>query len=510
MGTSNVSNIGKVIVQTQMQNVKGSTQEENLQVAFSEVISQMQTDVGDGLMSEGRAMNVEADPVSLKIKADTDYERHGNCSVKMEQRSGVGKTEQEQVSEKLEQFAEDVKEVLKEELGVSEEQIAEAMEALGLSFSDLLNANQLALLVTELTGNKDMGMLLCSEEFTTIMNVVGELGEKLLRELGISGEELSQMLTDTQNMTEMVSSEQIPQTDSAVPEDNVPEIMAQENTVQVTMTQESDVSPQTVQDGKKNEVPLDALEVSEESLDEESKFVVDKNTTDDQKNASDERNAYENGEDLAESVASESNKNGMLHGQKTAENPGVQTRNDVMGSVNQNITENVFAPTQESVNGATTQVDVSDIIKQIVEFSRVTLSNTATTMEMQLNPENLGKIYLELTSKGGVVSAHITTQNEAVKEALESQLVEFKQNMNQAGVKVDAVEVAVGSHEFEKNLEQNAKQEQQQAEEQEKAAKQTRHINLNDLDELSGIMTEEESLVAQMMADQGNSVDFTA
>lgn len=97
-----------------------------------------------------------------------------------------------------------------------------------------------------------------------------------------------------------------------------------------------------------------------------------------------------------------------------------------------------------------------------------------------------------------------------VKEALESQIADLKQNMNQAGVKVDAVEVTVGGHEFEKNLEQNAKQEEQQAEEREKAANATRHINLNELDGLSGLMTEEETLVAKMMAEQGNSVDFTA
>ena len=97
-----------------------------------------------------------------------------------------------------------------------------------------------------------------------------------------------------------------------------------------------------------------------------------------------------------------------------------------------------------------------------------------------------------------------------VKEALESQIADLKQNMNQAGVKVDAVEVTVGGHEFEKNLEQNAKQEEQQAEEREKAANATRHINLNELDGLSGLMTEEETLVEKMMAEQGNSVDFTA
>ncbi len=30
------------------------------------------------------------------------------------------------------------------------------------------------------------------------------------------------------------------------------------------------------------------------------------------------------------------------------------------------------------------------------------------------------------------------------------------------------------------------------------------------LDEWDGLLTEEESLVAQMMAEQGNSIDFTA
>ena len=37
-----------------------------------------------------------------------------------------------------------------------------------------------------------------------------------------------------------------------------------------------------------------------------------------------------------------------------------------------------------------------------------------------------------------------------------------------------------------------------------------RNINLNSLDDLEGLMSEEESLVARMMSDQGNSVDLTA
>lgn len=166
--------------------------------------------------------------------------------------------------------------------------------------------------------------------------------------------------------------------------------------------------------------------------------------------------------------------------------------------------------TPENVPEFSRQLDTLDLIRQVTEFTKITVREAQTTMEMQLNPEHLGKIYIEVTTKEGNVSAHIMTQNELVKEALEAQMAELKQSMNQAGVKVDAVEVTVGSHEFEKNLEQNAKQEERQAEEQEKASPKTRRINLDELDELSGVMSEEEALVAQIMADHGNSVDYTA
>ena len=78
-------------------------------------------------------------------------------------------------------------------------------------------------------------------------------------------------------------------------------------------------------------------------------------------------------------------------------------------------------------------------------------------------------------------------------------------------MKVDAVEVTVGTHEFEQNLEENAKQEEQQGQQMEESQKQTRrNLNLDDLDGLSGLMTEEEQLAAQIMRDNGNQVDYTA
>ena len=151
-----------------------------------------------------------------------------------------------------------------------------------------------------------------------------------------------------------------------------------------------------------------------------------------------------------------------------------------------------------------------DVIRQVSEFTRVMYQGDTTSMEMQLNPENLGKIYVQVTAKEGVVTAHLAVQNEIVKEALENQTIQLRENMNQQGIKVEAVEVTIASHEFERNLEQN-QQGSAQDEQREQASKSPRrNISMNQLDELSGLMSEEEMLVAKIMRDNGNSVDFTA
>ena len=128
-----------------------------------------------------------------------------------------------------------------------------------------------------------------------------------------------------------------------------------------------------------------------------------------------------------------------------------------------------------------------------------------------MNPENLGKLYLNISEREGVIRAQITVQNAAVKEALEVQLVELRQSLNQQGIKVDAIEVTVGAHEFEQNLEENAREEEQMQQQMQESKKGTRRsLNLNELDGLSGLMSEEEQLAAQIMKDNGNQVDLTA
>ena len=169
------------------------------------------------------------------------------------------------------------------------------------------------------------------------------------------------------------------------------------------------------------------------------------------------------------------------------------------------------AVTVQNSEASYLSIDAMDLIEQIAENVRVSISEGTSSMEMQLNPENLGKVYLQITSDDGVIHARMAASNETVKTVLEAQLADLRQNLNQAGVKVDAIEVTVASHEFEKNLEQNQSGEKRQGERQEEQhLSRRRNLNLSSLDELSGLMTEEETLVAQMMRDNGNSVDLTA
>ena len=140
-------------------------------------------------------------------------------------------------------------------------------------------------------------------------------------------------------------------------------------------------------------------------------------------------------------------------------------------------------------------------------MTKISVTQAQSSIEMQLNPENLGKIYLQVVSKEGAIIAQLAAQNEAVKEVLESQIAILKDNMNQQGMKVEAIEVTIASHEFERNLEGNQDNPAKEQQEAEKTAR--RSINLNNLDGLEGLMSEEETLVAKIMQENGNSVDWT-
>ena len=486
MGDNNVASIGKMLMQTQSGQSVTGVDGADIGTTFRKMVDQM-TQIPGSSVSTGSqtAQNMQQ---LTPHSPEQNYDRYQYQKNKIPEQSTKDWTAGSQVSEKLESFEESVRDVIKDELQVTDEQITEAMETLGLTVADLMNPQQLAALAAELTGTEDMSALLCNEAFMNVMQSVGTLTEDLLQELGVTAEELTQLLEDAGQADMNADLMQTVQTADAADARRVYADTA--DGIRDTAEQ-----PQTAAVAETEPRAVRSKDITPEETDTQAKSA----------NAGAE-------EETAADAAAGSDKEQAQTGSNSnsgQQNSASQAHVDV--HTGPTLTETVAMQGANSAGEYAAQVDIADVVRQIVTYTRVNYTaNQETTMEMQLNPEHLGKIYLEITSKDGTVSAHLTAQNEVVKEALESQIADLKQNMNQAGVKVDAVEVTVGGHEFERNLEQNAKQEEQQAEEREKAANATRHINLNELDGLSGLMTEEETLVAKMMAEQGNSVDFTA
>lgn len=170
-------------------------------------------------------------------------------------------------------------------------------------------------------------------------------------------------------------------------------------------------------------------------------------------------------------------------------------------SLAQNFSEAIKDVNLEAV---TEELDVKpeEIIRQIVDEIRTTVKPDMTSMEMQLNPEHLGRINLQIVSKGGTVTANIMAQNEAVKEAIESQVTQLKETLESQGVKVEAIEVTVGSREFNQNLDENNNGEEQH--------KQKKHISKEELDEINGVTPINEEDDEELLRAKGSTMSMMA
>ena len=364
-----------------------------------------------------------------------------------------------------------------EDLNVSEDDLITVMENLGMVWTDLLNQQNLADVAIELNVSVDSTELLLNSDFQNALMDVNQILTDAAVKLGM----------DVNEFTDIVAQMTLVEPDEAAALNKVAG-EALNSTVQTTEEAET---------ADNNAVKADVVTKADAGQTKDNAYVVNENavkSVDDDMDAAGSSQDFTGNSDSDGKQADAEGNNGILFAQDTAAN--------VMAELNADDVNADYRPYMST--------DTTELINQIVDNIRLNVSQDTTSIEMQLNPENLGRVYVHLSAKEGTVNAQFTATNEVVKEALEAQIITLKENLNQAGVKVDAVEITVSSHEFERNLEQDQSREEQEGEYQEAAAKQRRrNINMSSMDELAGVMTEEESLVAQMMRDNGNSVDMT-
>ncbi|MBQ8591446.1 MAG: flagellar hook-length control protein FliK [Lachnospiraceae bacterium] len=379
------------------------------------------------------------------------------------------------------EVADKIVQAIAEELQVSEEEILKAMETLGLTMLDLLNPNNMAELVLQISGETDMMNLLVNEDLyysvQTLVETVKAEVASLQAVLGMNDEQFAQLVDE---LKELATNEQQPQTADVVinnadmTEDAVTVDIAEDTDAENVNYTQKDVSEQHV--------------VSEEDVQVNGELKTTKTaewTNSQEQQMSEQQDAK--GE----------------HSQQPQMTFAQQQTTTV------NIAQNAVFAEQNMM--PLVSEETKQIMNQIMDYMKLNVTPDVSEMEMQLHPESLGNVKIQLAAKDGIITAQFKAESEMVKAALESQMMQLKETLNEKGVKVEAIEVTVESHAFERNLEQGNEGNNNPEEPQKKS---TRRINLNMLENLDELpvdeMEEADKIAAEMMAQAGNTVDFTA
>lgn len=180
-----------------------------------------------------------------------------------------------------------------------------------------------------------------------------------------------------------------------------------------------------------------------------------------------------------------------------------QNSDDVISNLNQAMAQ--VTVEEISTTPFDTSVTQADIVRQIVDEIKLNLSKDVTSMTLQLNPEQLGKVQIHVSTKNGVMQAQIIAETEAAKAAVESGLAVLKEAFENQDLKVDAIEVMVGTPDY---FAEESGTEAQMEQKEQKSGNSTGAVNFagNSDDDTS----EDASLETEMMKAQGNQVNYMA
>ncbi len=358
--------------------------------------------------------NTKAD--TKNTKADTDAVDKKQNAADTGKADKTDKSKQDNKSdEKVNDAVQNVKDTIKEELDVSDEDIAKAMEVLGITDNDLLSVVKVTELVSALTGADSITLI-------TDDDMSGKL-TSVLDAVNTAQEDIADMLnTDVDDAVLVV------RTDAVVKKDT-----------DETVVKNTDSSITDNQSVSETESLSDVL--------------------------------------AAKVTAQGSSKHEESTGEHTGEHTGEQNHNtQSYGGVADSIIQSMKDSFADIVTEDTSRVSEADIVNQVIDQIKLSSGRELTSIEVMLNPERLGSVHVTVTAKNGILSAQIAAQNEQVKTALENQVTALKENFQNQGIKVDAVEITVMTHQFEagQNFGQN------ESERKQSEQKINKKLNLSD------------------------------
>lgn len=344
-----------------------------------------------------------------------------------------------------------------EELSVTEEELLSVLQSLSLTPADLLTKEGLQQVVLAVSGETDFANFLTDETmFTTLQNLNGELQttlSDLADELGISQDEVQDFLTalaDKAGDASALQAEVLPTEEFSTEktEDAITDVKKGSDTENITGDKAaSEVTVPGKETGKQTE---------KETSGEEKSFTGDK--------------TFDN----------------FVQSFKTGQTQNTQAAAEVTPHFD---------------------VETENIIRQITDYMRGNVTDGVSEMDMQLYPANLGSVHIHLEAKEGVLTAQFTAQNESVKAALESQMIQLKDSFEEQGLTVESIEVMVSSQKFNQSYEEAESHANDTGSRsgRQRTRRTGLHVSMED-EELS----DEEILAKEVLKGQGSTVEFTA
>lgn len=425
----------------------------------------------------GRTAVQDNSTTFLKRRNSYTLNKNNTKEISIKTASKNSPTESE-VKKITDDISSQIVEKVTDDLDISEDELNNAMQLLGLTAMDLLNPANLSALYCEVTGNaSDPQALVLNADFTALFNDVSQVASENDTQLDL----LSQLTASDDG--EILDAD----------------IVSSADTTEKTVDSSYD---DTAASGQNiNDTADEAVKVYDGGTQDSSYQNSDEGTSSGETGngiTSDEKTQSKS---LADSSFDDSGERVLHH------DDGTHSDNSMLhASVSEQL--NTDTSFEMSQSQSRLRVDTTNIIRQIVDSMSISNTTEESAINLQLTPESLGRMYINVSQKNSEISARIAVSNEAVKEALQTQMVNLKEALNNSGIRVNEVEITVASHEFERNLEQGAANDSRQQE----STNSYNGSNSSDSGIDSDMMQDrvEERLVTQIMRDNGNSVDFTA
>lgn len=468
------------------------------------------------------------------------------------------------MSESAAQVVQQVMEVIKADTGCTDEQLQTVLDNLNLEPSQLLSPEVLKNVVMELNGVDDSSVMLVDQDlyqmYTDVVKDVMAITEdfaqtyefplqqetnmadtvkQLLSAEKIDTNEFTRLTPDIPDEGKTAAEQEVKAVE--IPQDKQAAYMLTENgTVNANLPEEDNIVKDAVEKQEMASVDDIVMEPETASVDEGAEPVIEVNkevlseTTDYAKTwEPQDNNADDNQQKVSEEnpqvipvteeeSAALKNSNEYLNqkGQSTenfhdgghkAEKSHVSA--DHTGNTDfETITSNLFEHIKETVSAvnpheAENTSFTTRIFNQLMDGLKVMAKEDMTSMEMQLYPENLGRLNIQVLAKNGIITAQIITQSEAVKEAIESQMFLFKENLGNQEIRIEDVEVTVSSHAFEQEMDNGGRNDSDQQQ------KKRRFVSDDDSQvvSLSDIKAIKEEILEEAIREQkGSTVSYTA